>query len=73
MTREELKKRWVVIVNTVFAAEHALSGVWTERLRKAAESGDEAEKARTAAAYVAAMADEIVSHTTDEEIAEIED
>lgn len=73
MTRAELEKRWVLIVQAVLTAQDTLSDPWDERLRQTVRQNDAKEKQRVADAYTAAMAKEIVSHTSDEEIAEMDE
>ena len=68
MTREEAIERWSHIANTVFWAEERISEEWHERL-KAAPGMTKEEQHLLADQYCKAIAMEIVSKTTDEELA----
>ena len=68
MTREQAIERWKVIASTVFWAEENISEVWDARLRAAPEMTKE-EQHQLADQYCKAIAEEIVSNTTDEELA----
>jgi uncharacterized protein YoaH (UPF0181 family) len=71
MTRQEAIERWKNIASTVFWAEEAISKEWNERLH-AAPSMTHEEQQQFADEYMTAIATEIVSKTTDEELASIE-
>ena len=71
MTRQEAIERWENIASTVFWAEEAISKEWNERLH-AAPSMTHEEQQHFADEYMTAIATEIVSKTTDEELASIE-
>jgi hypothetical protein len=71
MTRQQAIERWKLIIPTVFVAEDAIKEQWTERLH-AAKDMCEQERHDLSDAYVHAIAVEIVSGTTDEELEEIE-
>ena len=71
MTRQELIERWKFIAKTVFIAEEAISKEWNERLH-AAPSMTKEEQHQFVDEYMTAIATEIVSKTSDEELAEIE-
>lgn len=68
MTREEAIERWKDIASTVFWAEDNISGEWDERL-KSAHTMTKEEQHQVADDYCRAIAAEIVSKTTDEELA----
>ena len=68
MTREEAIERWIHIAITVFWAEENISDVWYERL-KSAHTKTKKEQHELADQYCKAIAAEIVSKTTDEELA----
>lgn len=66
MTREEIIKHWqVYIIPTVFKAEDKLR----PQLKKVLEKYKD-DKEKAAEIYSRMIAEEIVSHTSDEEIAE---
>ena len=71
MTRQEAIDRWKSIAKTVFFAEEAISKEWNERLH-AVSSMTHEEKKQFADEYMTAIATEIVSKTSDEELAEME-
>lgn len=66
MTRQESIDRWKTIAEAVFAAEHAIIGQWRERLEVAAKDDREAERMKDL--YLTAIATEILSRTTDDEL-----
>ena len=68
MTREEAIERWSHIASTVFWAEENIAKEWHERL-KAAPNLSKEEQHLLAEQYCKAIATEIVSKTTDEELA----
>lgn len=70
MTRQEAINRWKDIVSTVFWAEEAISKEWDARL-KAAPKSTKAEHMKFADEYCTALATEILSRTSDEELAAI--
>lgn len=67
MTRKEAIDRWKSIAESVFAAEHAIIDQWRDRMREAAKKGD-AEVERMKDLYLTAIATEILSRTSDEEL-----
>ena len=67
MTREEAIARWSHIASTVFWAEENIAKDWHERL-KAAPNLSKEEQHLLAEQYCKAIAKEIVSKTTDEEL-----
>lgn len=71
MTRQEAIERWKDIAKTVFFAEEAISKEWNERLHAALSMTNE-EQQQFIDEYMTAIATEIVSATSDEELAEIE-
>lgn len=71
MTRQEAIERWKDIAETVFWAEEAISKEWDERLH-AAPSMTREEQQQFADEYMTAIATEIVSRTSDEELAAME-
>ena len=71
MTRQELIERWKFIAKTVFIAKEAISKEWDERLH-AAPSMTHEEQQHFIDEYMTAIATEIVSKTSDEELAEME-
>lgn len=71
MTRQEAIERWKFIANSVFWAEEAISEEWDERLH-AAPSMTREEQQQFADEYMTAIATEIVSKTSDEELAAME-
>lgn len=68
MTRNETIKRWKDIVRSVFQAESQLFEVWNPQLREAKKMNEQ-ERAHIADRYLEAIATEIVSRTSDEELA----
>lgn len=71
MTRQEAIERWKDIADTVFWAEEAIAKEWDERLH-AAPSMTREEQQQFADEYMTAIATEIVSRTSDEELAAME-
>lgn len=71
MTRQEAIDRWKDIAETVFWAEEAIAREWDERLH-AAPSMTREEQQQFADEYMTAIATEIVSKTSDEELAAME-
>lgn len=71
MTRQEAIERWKSIAKAVFIAEEAISKEWDERLHAAPSMTNE-EQHQFIDEYTTAIATEIVSATSDEELAEIE-
>ena len=71
MTRQEAIERWKDIAKTVFFAEEAISKEWNERLHAALSMTNEEQK-QFIDEYMTAIATEIVSKTSDEELAEME-
>lgn len=70
MEREEAIKRWSDIAETVFWAEERISKEWDARLR-AAPGMTREEQHQFAKAYCRAIAEEILSRTIDEELAQM--
>lgn len=68
MTRDEAIERWSHIASTVFWAEEKISKEWHQRLKEAPNLSKE-EQHKLADEYCQAIAAEIVSKTTDEELA----
>lgn len=71
MTRQEVIEGWKDIAKTVFFAEEAISKEWNERLHAALPMTNE-EQQQFIDEYMTAIATEIVSATSDEELAEVE-
>ena len=71
MTRQESIERWKSIATTVFIAEEVISKEWNERLHAVPSMTNE-EKQQFIDEYMTAIATEIISATSDEELAEIE-
>jgi hypothetical protein len=71
MTRDQAINRWKDVVSTVFWAEESISAEWDARL-KAAPNMTREEQMKFADDYCEAIATEIVSSTTDEQLAAIE-
>ncbi|MBQ7179791.1 MAG: hypothetical protein IJR87_00700 [Bacteroidaceae bacterium] len=72
MTKKEAVDRWAeFIIPAVFKAEEAISKEWDERLHAAPPMTRE-EQQQFADEYMTAIATEIVSHTSDEELAAME-
>lgn len=71
MTRQEAINRWKDIAETVFWAEEAIAKEWDERLH-AAPSMNREEQQKFAQEYLTAIATEIVSRTTDEQLSAME-
>lgn len=71
MTRQQAIDRWKAIIPAVFRAEDKLQGQWHDRLSAAKEMPSD-ERTRLADEYVTAIATEIVSQTTDEELKNME-
>ena len=71
MTREQAINRWKNVVSTVFWAEESISKEWDAKL-KAAPNMTPEEQMKFADNYCKAIATEIVSSTTDEQLAALE-
>ncbi len=71
MTRQESINRWKDIVSTVFWAEEAIAKEWDSKLKAAPKMSKE-EQQKFADGYCEAIATQIVSRTTDEELAKID-
>lgn len=71
MTRSEAINRWKDIVSTVFWAEDDISKEWHQKLKEATKKSLKEQHA-IADAYCEAVAVEIVSRTSDEELSEME-
>ena len=67
MTRQQAIKHWKPIIKAVFAAENSIIDVWYQKLKEAANLPPD-EQIRFIDEYLAAVAEEILSKTTDEEI-----
>lgn len=70
MTRQEAIDHWKTLAETVFWAEEAISKEWDERLHSTPSMTRE-EQQQFADEYMTAIATEIVSRTSDEELAKI--
>lgn len=68
MTRKDAIKKWKEIVSSVFYAESKLFEAWNPQLMDA-RNMNEQERARIADRYLEAIETEIVSATSDEELA----
>lgn len=71
MTREEAINRWADITETVFWAEERIAKEWDVKLKEAVNKSKD-EQYTFAKEYCRAVATEIVSKTSDEELAELE-
>ena len=71
MTRKKAIDRWKDIVSTVFWAEEAIAKEWDAKL-KAAPNMSKEEQQQFADGYCEAIATEIVSRSTDEELAKMD-
>lgn len=71
MTREEAIKRWSDIAETVFLAEERIANQWESLLRSAKSMTKEVQN-ELAREYCRAIATEILSRTSDEELAAME-
>ena len=71
MTRQEVINRWKDIVSTVFWAENEIAKEWDAML-KAAHNMSKEEQQKFTDGYCEAIAKEIVSRTTDEELDRME-
>jgi hypothetical protein len=71
MTRDEAIQRWSDIAETVFWAEERISKEWDEKL-KAMVGKPKDECAKFAREYCRAIAVEVLSRTSDEELAVID-
>ena len=67
MTKEEAIERWADIAETVFWAEERIAKDWLDRLSDAPNLSKR-EQHKLAQDYCRAIAREIVSKTTDEEL-----
>ena len=72
MTREEAIERWTDIASTVFWAEEKIAKEWHERLREAPKLPKDKQH-ELAQDYCRAIATEIVSKTTEEQLAAIQE
>ena len=72
MTREEAISRWTGIAQTIFWAEDSIAKKWRPRLREAYKLSKE-ERHELAMEYCRAVAIEIVSATSDEELEKMEE
>lgn len=71
MTREEAIEHWKPIVRCVFAAANAINDEWYDKLRSAIKKPQE-EKEKIVDEYRTAIAIEILSRTSDNELKEME-
>lgn len=71
MTRKEAIKRWKPIVQVVLSVENDLIDEWLLRLKDARNKSSK-EQIRLIDKYLAAIATEIVSRTSDEELKEMD-
>ena len=71
MTREQAIDRWKDVIRGVFSAEDKLSAQWYERLSAANGMPSEGRR-KLADEYLTAIANEILSKTTDEELENME-
>lgn len=67
MTREEAIEHWKPIIRCVFAAANAINDEWYDKLHDSIKKSQE-EKEKIADEYRTALAAEIVSRTSDEEL-----
>ena len=67
MTREQAISHWKDVVRVVFVADGNLIDQWRERLAEAAKMPSD-EREQVCDEYVTAVAEEILSKTTDEEL-----
>ena len=67
MTRQQASEHWKPIIKAVFVAEESISDAWQQKLKEAANLPPD-EQIRFLDEYLAAVAEEILSKTTDEEI-----
>jgi hypothetical protein len=65
MTRKEAIEHWKPIIKAVFAADNAIIDEWRPRLEAAVENGD---SIKVLDEYLTAVAEEILSMTTDNEL-----
>lgn len=70
--KTEVIDKWKLIISAVFEAEAAISEDWEFKLKAAKHLGKE-EREKISQEYITAIAEEIVSHTTDEEIEAFKD
>ncbi len=68
MTRDEYINHFMAVVNAVHLAEEKLRKEWEERLLEMPHLTDKERKER-AMSYIRAVATEVVSGTSDEELA----
>ena len=71
MAREEAINRWADITETVFWAEEHIAMEWDAKLKEAVNKPKD-EQYTLSKEYCRAVATEIVSKTSDEELAELE-
>ena len=67
MTRQEIVEHWEMMIPTVFVAEDAIRDKWQKRL-SAAKSMTPVQREELSKQYVHAVAVEIVSRISDEEL-----
>ena len=71
MTRKEAIRHWKPLIRCVFAAANAINDEWYDKLRSAIKKPQE-EKEKIVDEYRTAIAIEILSRTSDEELKEME-
>ena len=69
MTRHQAIEHWKPIIQAVFTAEDAIIDGWRDRLKDAAKNG---ESIKALDEYLTAVAVEILSRTSDEELKEMQ-
>ena len=69
MTRHQAIEHWKPIIYAVFTAEDAIIDGWRDRLKEAAKNG---ESIKVLDEYLTAVAVEILSRTSDEELEKME-
>lgn len=72
MTRNEAIEHWKDIAKAVFAAENAVIDQWQQRLKAAKKMTNE-EQIKVLDEYLTAVATEIVSKTSDEQLSDYGD
>ena len=71
MTRQEAINRWKELVMVIFRAEENIAKEWDKKLKAAPKLNSE-EQIKFAEDYCRAVATEIVSRTTDEQLEKLE-
>lgn len=72
MTREKAIERWTEIAETVFTAENRIANEWNRRVMAAVILPPD-QQAQFVKEYCRAIAEEITSHTSDEDFALMDD